>query len=232
MYPSGAGRQMEIGTMGPVASPYHERGPTSVGADRRGARMQLELGRPSTHGRSCRLPRWQAPRSSAGCAARLILRDPDRQGPPSETLVRAWRYLPTLRSPRPASTPASPLLVRAASLVRRLHAIARRGALRIHTRPTDERTLVDGRPRIRLETRLQPPSNRGAGHHVLHHSSTCRAGGRLRARIPHVTAKLACTERPVPAIALDADSRRWPTRERSPRMNRHEGSTGRCLLAR
>ena len=161
-------------------------------------------------------------------AARLILRDPDQaKDAVQETLVRAWRDLPTLRDPARFDAWLHRLLVP------RLH---RRGApapapprstsssTRSITPTVGDANAVDGRPRP-ARTRLQPPRAGGAGpHRPSPLSRPATAGGRRRARDPAGDGEIA----PPPGAPVHARGtrRRCPTpagaRGGPPRMTRDE----------
>ena len=158
-------------------------------------------------------------------AARLILRDPDQaKDAVQETLVRAWRDLPTLRSPDRFDAWLHRLLYRACiDEARRL----RRHRVDVELTPIDSPSgrrhdVVDQRPRP-ARTRLQPPRAGGAGlHRPSSLSRPATAGGRHRARDPARDGEIA----PAPSARIHASGsrRRCPTS-----VGDHGGPSGMTL---
>ena len=171
-------------------------------------------------------PSWQAPRSPAWTpTAWLILRDPDQATDAVQnTLVRAWRDLPTLRDPGsvrrlapPAAgaTPASMRSRRAPAPSRR-----RRPHRRLDPAVRRRRRVGDRRPRP-ARTRLQPPRAGGAGgHRPASLPRPAAAGGRQRrCGIPLGTAKSRLHRGP-------RDDARGARRRRSARARASGGPSG------
>ena len=161
-------------------------------------------------------------------AARLILRDPDQaKDAVQETLVRAWRDLPTLRSPDRFDAWLHRLLVRACiDEARRLRRHRFDVELTpIHFAATDDDTssMADRDQLERGFSRLEPEARAII---VLHHY--------LDLPLPEVAVVLENPARngevsPPPSASVHASGagRQFPapgrSRGRSPRMNRHEG---------
>src|SRR3954453_2030091 len=83
-----------------VASPYSVSEVTSAAPPPRGEMQQELVERAQRGDHDAFAPLAGAPLFRLDAAARLILRDPDQaKDAVQETLVRAWRDLPTLRSP-------------------------------------------------------------------------------------------------------------------------------------
>ena len=158
-------------------------------------------------------------------AARLILRDPDQaKDAVQETLVRAWRDLPTLRSPDRFDAWLHRLLVRACiDEARRL----RRHRVDVELTPIDAPAVDDGvsvtNDRDQLErgfSRLEPEARALDRPSPL--SRPAFAGGRHRARDPARDGEIA----PAPSTRVHASCarRRCPTS-----VGDHGGPSGMTL---
>src|SRR6478752_10235246 len=154
-----------------VASPYSVSAVTSAAPPAEGVMQQelVERARRGDHDAFAELAGAAIFRLDA--AARLILRDPDRaKDAVQETLVRAWRDLPTLRSPDRFDAWLHRLLYRACiDEARRL----RRHRVDVELTPIDSPEIGDGlsvsNDRAQLErgfSRLEPEARALI---VLHH---------------------------------------------------------------